>query len=296
MKTNTWNRLVTGAVATAMLATLVAVQATPVSAATAIKVTVDGTAVAFPDQKPMMDNNRVLIPTRFVAQQLGGKVDYNNATKVVTIKQGEKTILLKINSAKVSVNGKSVTLDVPAKVVRGRTMVPLRFVSEGMGAYVDWNQSRNLVAITTNASTTPPTTPPPAQTGGGFQFDPGFTTLAKELFINNMVEENGQVTFTVPTNATASFNTNKFKETVLTPGKTYTFPVGKDKGFVLIKYVDPAKVVPGAPKQSEYYTITLDPSLAGYSDTTKVIITTDDSKLNKKKGTLPEVIALASKL
>lgn len=289
-------RMIVGMTAAALLGAVAIIQPLPAQAATAIKVTVDTATVQFPDQKPVMDNNRVLIPTRFVAQQLGGKVDYNNTTKTVTIKQGDKTITLKVNSAKVTAGGKTITLDVPAKVVRGRTMVPLRFVSEAMGAYVDWNQARNLVAITTSAGTTQPTTPPPTQTSGGFQFDPGFTTLAKELFINNMVEENGQVTFTVPANATASFNTNKFKGTELTPGKTYTFPVGKDKGFVLIKYVDPAKVVPGAPKQAEYYTITLDPSLAGYSDTTKVIITTDDSKLNKKKGTLPEVIALASQL
>ncbi len=295
MKTNTWNRLVTGAVATAMLATLVAVQATPVSAATAIKVTVDGTAVAFPDQKPMMDNNRVLIPTRFVAQQLGGKVDYNSSTKVVTIKQGDKTIVLKINSAKVSVNGKSITLDVPAKVVRGRTMVPLRFVSEGMGAYVDWNQARNLVAITTSAGTTQPTTPPPAQTGGGFKFDQNFQTLAKMLFINNMKVENGNVIFTVPSGSTASYNSSK-GIVKLTEGNTYTYPVGKGNGWVIFKYVDPSKVVPGAQKQSEDYILTLDPTLEGRSANSEALITTDDSKLKDYVGTISEVLALAKKL
>ncbi|ARR10745.1 copper amine oxidase N-terminal domain-containing protein [Paenibacillus bovis] len=266
-----------------------------VFAATAIKVTVDSATVNFPDQKPVLDNNRVLIPTRFVAQQLGGKVGYNSKSKTVTIQQGAKTITLKINSAKVMAGGKTVMLDVPAKVVRGRTMVPLRFVSEAMGATVDWNQARSLVSITTGTGTVPKPVPQPQSTSG-FQFDPGFTTMAKNLFLNNIKEENGKLTFTVPTGATASFNTTKGKQTILTPGKTYTYSVGKGEGFIIFKYVDPSKVIPGAQKQSEYYVVYLDPSIRGYSDTSKVIVVTDDAKLNEKSGTLEEVQKLAAQL
>ncbi len=288
-------RMIVGMTAAALLGTVAIIQPLPAQAATAIKVTVDSATVQFPDQKPVMDNNRVLIPTRFVAQQLGGKVDYNNTTKTVTIKQGDKTITLKVNSAKVTAGGKTITLDVPAKVVRGRTMVPLRFVSEAMGAYVDWNQARNLVAITTSAGTTQPTTPPPTQTSGGFQFDPGFTTLAKMLFINNMKVENGNVIFTVPSGSTASYNSSK-GIVKLTQGNTYTYPVGKGNGWVIFKYVDPSKVVPGAQKQSEDYVLTLDPTLEGRSANSEALITTDNSKLKDYVGTISEVLALAKKL
>lgn len=288
------NRLITGTMALAMLTTLVAVQATPVSAATAIKVTVNQNAVSFPDTKPYLDNNRVLIPARFVSVALGGKVDYKN--KVVTIKQDGKTIKMKINSSKVTVDNKTVTLDVPAKVVKGRMVVPLRFVSEALGASVDWNQNKSLVAITTGTATSPTPTTPTTPTAGNFKFDPNFTTLAKQLFVNNMKEENGVVSFTVPMGSTATFNTNKGKMSKLVPGQSYSYNVGKDAGYVIFKYVDPSKVVPGAQKQAEFYTLTLDPSLLGKPNSVKAIVLVEDSKLKETSGTIDEIILLAKNL
>lgn len=289
------NRFITGAIALAMMSTLVAVQAAPVSAATNITVTVNQKAVSFPDTKPYLDNNRVLIPARFVSVALGGTVDYKN--KVITIKKADgTTITMKINSAKVNVGGKTVTLDVPAKVVKGRTVVPLRFVSEAMGATVDWNQGKSLVAITTGTVTTPTTPTSPTTEAGNFQFDPGFTDLAKMLFVNNMKESDGKVTFTVPSGIVAYHNTTKLKRTDLVAGQSYTYSVGKDQGTLLFKYVDPSKVKPGAQKQSEYYFIFLDPSLRGTKDLSKAVVVTDDQKLNEKAGSIAAVTALANQL
>lgn len=293
MKKN--SRLVTGAMALAMLTTFVAVQATPVSAATAIKVTVNQKAVTFPDTKPYLDNNRVLIPARFVSVALGGKVDYKN--KIVTIKQDGKTIIMKINSSKVTVDSKTVTLDVPAKVVKGRMVVPLRFVSEALGASVDWNQNKSLVAITTGNTTPTPTNPtPPTTESGNFKFDPNFTTLAKQLFINNFVEANGKVSFTVPNGATAYYRTAAGNRTDLIVGKEYTYSVGKGEGVLYFKYIDPSKVVPGAAKQAEFYAIFLDASKVGYKDTSKAIVMVEDSNLKESYGTIEQTINLAQKL
>lgn len=294
MKIIKWNRVISGTVAAAMLATLVAVQAAPVSAAATIRVTVDEKAVNFPDQKPIMDNDRVLIPTRFVAQQLGGKVEYKKSSKTVTIQQGNKTIKLMINSAKVTAGGKTVMLDVPAKIVRGRTMVPLRFVSEAMGASVDWNQARSLVSITTGNAVPTPTAPAPSN--GNFKFDMNYTTLAKQLFVNNLKEENGKVSFALPSGATATYYTNKGTGTKLTPGQDYSYPVGPAAGYISFTYVDPAKVVPGSQKQAEYYTIALDPTLEGRSSSSSAVVTVEDSKLKSYKGTISEVIELAKRL
>lgn len=294
MKNKVWNRVITGALATSMLATLVAVQAAPVSAATTIKVTVNNQAVTFPDQKPILNDNRVLITTRFVAQKLGGTVSYNNTTKTATIVQGDKIIKLKINSAKVSVNGKTVTLDVPAKAIRGRIMVPLRFVSEAMGASVDWQQSRSLVAITTGMKT--PTPEAPTITKGNFKFDQNFTTMAKKLFVNNLIEANGKVTFTVPEGASAYYRAANFAKTDLVAGKEYSYSVGKGEGMLYFTYIDSSKIVPGAPKQAEYYTISLDGTRWGFTNANKAIVSVEDSKLKESYGTVEEVTALAKSL
>jgi len=57
---------------------------------------------------------------------MGAKVTWNDVKRQVTIAQGTKTIILTINSNKVLVNGKTVTIDVPAKIINSRTMVPVR--------------------------------------------------------------------------------------------------------------------------------------------------------------------------
>ncbi|WP_411347070.1 copper amine oxidase N-terminal domain-containing protein [Paenibacillus sp. WLX2291] len=281
---------------TTLFSTVVGLQTTSYAASEAnIKVTVNQSTVQFPDQKPLMDANRVLIPTRFVAQSLGGKVGYNSATKTVIIQQDSKTITLKINSSKVTAGGKVVTLDVPAKVVKGRTMVPLRFVSEAMGATVDWQQARNLVAITTGSTTTPvPETP--TTTEGNFKFDQNFTTMGKKLFVNNLVEANGKVTFTVPEGATAYYRAANFAKTDLVTGKQYSYNVGKGEGLLYFTYIDSSKIVPGAPKQAEYYTISLDGTRWGFTNANKAIVSVEDSKLKESYGTVEEVTKLAKSL
>lgn len=291
---------------TALAAVAVTLQPLPSYAATDIKVTVNQAAVQFPDQRPIMDANRVLIPTRFVAQSLGGKVGYNSATKTVTIQQDSKTITLKLNSSKVTAGGKVVTLDVPAKVIKGRTMVPLRFVSEAMGATVDWQQARNLVAITTGSVQTNPVPQPPATTDA-FQFDPNFETLGKMLFANNLKEADGKVTFTLPAGATGTYFNSKGAMTELTPGKTYSYNVGKGQGFLSIGYVDPNKKTSiHDQKTSEVYSVFLDASMyadgtgkKNNRDTDKAIVVSDivvNKQIVDKVGTVAEVVALAQNL
>jgi len=82
------------------------------------------------DSPPVIQNSRTLVPVRFISEQMGAKVTWNDVKRQVTIAQGTKTIILTINSNKVLVNGKTVTIDVPAKIINSRTMVPVRFVSE----------------------------------------------------------------------------------------------------------------------------------------------------------------------
>ncbi|QGP92741.1 hypothetical protein MGLY_21310 [Neomoorella glycerini] len=109
-----------------------------------VKVFVKGKALQF-DVPPRMENDRVLIPVRFLAENLGATVNYDNGE--VIIKNQGSTIRLVIGSNKALVDGVTVDLDVPAQVVDGRTLVPLRFVSEKFKAKVDYFGGSNLVAV-----------------------------------------------------------------------------------------------------------------------------------------------------
>lgn len=96
------------------------------------------------DVPGMLFNSRTLVPVRFISENLGAKVEWNQENKEATIKTENKEIILKIDSPKVLVNGKEYMLpdNVPAKLIgydgNYRTMVPLRFVSEQLGMEVGW--------------------------------------------------------------------------------------------------------------------------------------------------------------
>ena len=92
--------------------------------------------------------NRTLVPVRFVSEALGAKVDWKAQTRQVVIKDGGTEIVLAIGSDKVMVNGVEKALDCPAEIVGSRTFVPLRFVSETLGAKVDYSATTKQITIT----------------------------------------------------------------------------------------------------------------------------------------------------
>lgn len=119
-----------------------------VSAAQRIQATVNGSPVYFADVQPMMLNQRVMVPLRGVFEQMGADIDWNEAMQQVTAKTEDRTVILRIGNRYATVNGAQVELDTPATTVRNRTMVPLRFIGEALGAKVDWREP-DMVAITT---------------------------------------------------------------------------------------------------------------------------------------------------
>ena len=115
-----------------------------------IKVFVDNDETYFPDQKPLINSdNRTLVPVRFVSQALGAKVDWNALQRTAKIDYKGKTILLEIGVKQAAVGTSPVALDTAPDIVNDRTMVPLRFVSECLGAKVEWNGAKQEVYITT---------------------------------------------------------------------------------------------------------------------------------------------------
>lgn len=136
----------------ALAATLVA--AGPVSAQT-IRVIVDGQPVVF-DQPPITIGGRVLVPLRGVFERLGAFVEWERSTNMVTAVRSGSQIQLRIGSRQGFVNGNPTLLDIPPMVVRGRTLVPLRFISEALGAQVDWDPAARTVYVSSGQTGQPP--------------------------------------------------------------------------------------------------------------------------------------------
>ena len=116
-----------------------------------IKVTVDGTAVDFPDQKPIIQNDRTLVPIRFIAESLGYEVEWDSIENAAVIDDGR--VKLWIGTDKAELDGKKVTLDTSSALVNDRTMVPLRAVAETLDCTVDWLAKTKTVQITSGNET-----------------------------------------------------------------------------------------------------------------------------------------------
>ena len=104
------------------------------------------------DVAPKVVNDSTMLPARFVAENLGATVEWDGEKQLVTItgkteKQEDVIILITIGSDYAKVNGEDVKLDSPAFVENDRTYTPIRFISENLGATVEWNETEQTVTI-----------------------------------------------------------------------------------------------------------------------------------------------------
>jgi hypothetical protein len=101
------------------------------------------------DAEPFIDTvaNRTMVPIRFISENMGAKVGWSQDERIVTIKSNNQEIKITIGSRIAYVNGQQRTLDVSPVVVSGRTFVPIRFVSENLGANVKWESTARKVII-----------------------------------------------------------------------------------------------------------------------------------------------------
>ncbi len=97
---------------------------------------------------PIIFENRTLVPVREVFEKLGGTVEWSSEERKVSVTLGTKQIQLWINQTTAMVNGKEVTLDVPAKLINAKTMVPVRFISENGDLNVEWDGTTTTVTVT----------------------------------------------------------------------------------------------------------------------------------------------------
>lgn len=106
------------------------------------------------DVSPVLEQGRTLVPLRAIFEALGADVVWNSATQSVTATKGTTTLSLQLGNITAQKNGVSITLQVPAKIIGGRTMVPLRFVGEALGAGVNWDGSTRKVFVNSTGGTT----------------------------------------------------------------------------------------------------------------------------------------------
>lgn len=103
--------------------------------------------VLFPDIKPFIKNDRVLIPIRFLSEDMGYEVEWDSKEQKVSIQNGTKKIALRINNRIVQVDNYSLQADSAPILYNNRTMVPLRLVLETFNSNVTWVPSLQQVHI-----------------------------------------------------------------------------------------------------------------------------------------------------
>lgn len=99
------------------------------------------------DVGAVISEGRTLVPVRGIFEEIGATVHYEARDRSITIRKGGNTVVLTVNKRQAYVNGELVELDVPAQLIHSRTLVPVRFISEAIGATVHWEQATKTVGI-----------------------------------------------------------------------------------------------------------------------------------------------------
>ncbi|MFD0590104.1 stalk domain-containing protein [Paenibacillus sp. GCM10027627] len=100
--------------------------------------------------EPIIQNGFTLVPFRELLEKLGAQIKWDAAKRKVTASKNGTTIELTIDSKTVKINGKTQSLDAPARISNGRTYIPARLVLQTFGAKVGWNADSRLVIVTTD--------------------------------------------------------------------------------------------------------------------------------------------------
>jgi len=144
---------------TAFAATQLAAQSVTNSPSSDILVFVDGQQIHFEDQLPIIVDGRTLVPVRGVFEHMGFTVEWIDATRTAMLEGPEHSIMIPVDEATFIVQRAAdfgvphtITPDVPQQIINGRTMLPLRAVSEAIGVGVVWDGDSRQVLIDTGAN------------------------------------------------------------------------------------------------------------------------------------------------
>lgn len=113
----------------------------------------DGRELTF-DVPPTIENGRTLVPMRVIFEALGAELYWDGDTQTASAFKGDTGVAVQVGNSYANKNNTAVKLDVPPKIVNGRTLIPLRFVSEAFGCEVKWDESTQTVSIMSKQAAT----------------------------------------------------------------------------------------------------------------------------------------------
>ena len=113
-----------------------------------LKVVVNGQAVKFEGQGPVVLERRVYVPMRGVLERIGAEVTYDASQRSVTASGNGRTISLPLDRPTARIDGRAMRLAERPIVMNDRLLVPLRLLSEALGAQVEWSAEDMTVRVT----------------------------------------------------------------------------------------------------------------------------------------------------
>lgn len=116
-----------------------------------IEVILDGKTMQF-SVEPQIIKGSTMVPLRSIFEAIGADVIWEQSTQKITAKKESTTISLTIGNKTAYKNNEAITLSEPGTIIKGSTLVPLRFVAESFGAYVHWNGSEGVISISSDGS------------------------------------------------------------------------------------------------------------------------------------------------
>ena len=99
------------------------------------------------DAAPVLINGRTMVPLRGIFEKLGATVEWCADTRTITGTREQSKIILGVGQSRATVDGQEILLDAPPVIIKDRTMVPVRFIAESLGAQVEWNPVKRSVEI-----------------------------------------------------------------------------------------------------------------------------------------------------
>lgn len=157
--------------------------------------------------------NVTMVPLRVISEGLGAQVNWSASSGTVTITAQDKNISMENGGQSATVNGKSVRLDVSARMTSGRVMVPLRFVGEELGLKVDWQASERVITLSSGkeGASTGGTT----SSGGGSSSNTSTSDNQGTVDTNQGINDDEQASVTSPSTSTNEGSSNSSQGNVV---------------------------------------------------------------------------------
>jgi hypothetical protein len=125
----------------------------------------------------LVRHGTILVPLRSLFEQMGASVAYDRTHKTIDVTKAGATVRVTVGKPEVTINGETRPLDVPPEIDGGSVLVPLRVISEGMGAFVMWLPDKRIVVVRYLAAPAPTAPPAPEPEASPSPFAPPTTSL-----------------------------------------------------------------------------------------------------------------------